>query len=63
MISAAVEAVIATKENDNISQWRICVYSTTVLSALLDQELAERFLNYPPSLATKHYSLITLVFC
>lgn len=38
MISAAVEAVIAAKENDNISQQRICAYSTTLSSTLLDQE-------------------------
>lgn len=63
MISAPVEAVIAAKENDNISQQRICVYSTTIPSTLLDQELAVRFLNYLPSPSTRHYFRITLVFC
>lgn len=63
MISTPVEAVIAAKENDNVSQQRICAYSTTLPPTLLDQEKAVRFLNYLPSLATRHYSLITLVFC
>lgn len=35
-------AVIATKENDNIAQLRICAYSPAPLSTLLHQEDAER---------------------
>lgn len=38
MISTPVEAVIAAKENDNVSQQRICAYSTTLPPTLLDQE-------------------------
>lgn len=34
MISTPVQAVIAAKGNDNISQRRICVYSTIVLSTI-----------------------------
>lgn len=34
-----VQAVIAA-ENDNLSQWSICVYITTLSSTALDQDLA-----------------------
>lgn len=39
MITTPVQAVVAA-ENDNLSQWSICVYITTLSSTVLDQDLA-----------------------